>query len=251
MNCAGVVLSLCPPVAPWFISSVAAGGGLKAQAQPPPTVGFLSASGGGSASPGPRGHCFRGALSLVPCDVQVAAGQFAAPRPRATLPALCSAGAAWRPRAPGAARGASSWRVSPCRCVRPCAVRRWRPVKVPPSASPGERAAGGGGGTGGQCLSGEPPWAAGPNSPLGSFSGPGPMGARLSFWPSPTVPLLPALEPPRGAVLRGGGGGRSWVLGAAARASGRWSPVSGSQGLHCRARLPVRRRRRAPTSPPE
>ena len=39
------------------------------------------------------------------------------------LPATCSAGAVWRHRAPGAARGVSCWRVSPFRHARPCAVR--------------------------------------------------------------------------------------------------------------------------------
>ena len=126
------------------------GGWLAGPGPGPPYAGFPCASGGGSALPGPRGHCLGAAISPVPCDMRVAGGACAAGLPLSTLPATCWAGADWRPRALGAARGVSSWRVSPCPRVRPCAVRRWRPVTVLPVARPGARAAGvGGGGNGG------------------------------------------------------------------------------------------------------
>ena len=145
--------------------------------------------------------------------------------PRAPLPATCSAGAVWRPRAPGAARGASCWRLSPCCRVRPCDVR---------AAARGGGASRGEPRLWGSVPVGGAPRAAGWHSPPARLPGPGPLGAGLLFWISPTVPLLPALPLPRCAALWGRRGGwtrRSRVAGARARASGQWSAVSRSEGL--------------------
>ena len=130
-----------PPLAPWFVFLAAAGGGLKAQAHTPPTCVPFCVRGRLGVAWAARSLLW-GALCPVPCDVRVAAGGCAAGWPRAPLPATCTAGAVWHPRVPDAARGVSSWRVSPCRHVRPCTVRRWRPVLVPPAACPGLRATG-------------------------------------------------------------------------------------------------------------
>ena len=171
-----------------------------------------------------RGSLLGGCALPGALNVRVAGGGvFAAGWPRAPLPATCLAGALRRPPAPDAARGVSSWRVSPCCRVRPCAGRRWRPVTVPPSARPGARAAGGGGRGDGTWLSGPlsvaaPTQAAGLYPPPARDSGPGPLGAGPSFWLSPTVPLLPAS--PRCCGVWGGGGAWAGARGCWGRRPG-------------------------------
>ena len=119
---------------------------------PPPPYGRVPLCVRG---PAPRHLChavtaWGEALPLVPCGVRPASGGCAAGWPRALLPATYSAGAVWRPWALGAAQGVCSWRVSSCRRVCLCAMRRRRPVTVPPTARLDARAAGGGWGDGGR-----------------------------------------------------------------------------------------------------
>ena len=97
-------------------------------------------------------------------------------------------------------------------------------------------------------------------------SWPGPPGAGSSCWPSPTVTPAARVAAislccatgrrgvgaagPLGAHRAASTAGGAWrlrALGAAARASGQWSVVSGSEGLHCRSRPCASRRWRAST----
>ena len=127
---------------------------------------------------------------------------------RTPLPASRSAGAGWRPSAPGAARGLSCWRVSPGCHARPCAVWLAR-------GGGGERMGGLGSNSGGRCSAGGRP---GPliGTPLPpSFQ---PLGARLFIGPSPSILPPPASPPSRRVAPFWGGGGLA--LAAAVRVSG-------------------------------
>ena len=177
-------------------------------------------SAGGAESPGPRDHCFGGALTLVPCVVRVAGGESEAGWPRAPLPAACSAGAVRRPRAPGAAPGVSSGGSVPAVVSAHALCATGGLLRSPP---PRARACG-------------RPWGEGVRGGearlwglmSARLSGPGPLGAGLLFWPSPAIALLPASPPLRRAVLPGGRGSLVFA-GAGVSGPGQRSVVSGQR----------------------
>ena len=225
----------------------------------PTMVGFPCVSGRGNrcglSSAGPR-RGGRSPLCPWPCErlggvcSRVALG---APRrdvPSCWLPGAVELRAAWYPRAPGAPRGVSSWRVSLCRTTRPRATRRALVeavtlVRTPYSLTRGchgllrsglveasllphalacRRPGGGGGALGVSARRGSTPrrW---PVPPLTARrTGLGPLGAGSLPWPSPTVPSATRVAAFTlcGAVGRGGGG-----HGKVAR---RVSPVLGCLG---------------------
>ena len=259
----------------------------------PTTVGFPCMSGAGhrcgSSLPGPRGTgapaCVRGHSPggrSPPCSwtCEWRGGVCAAGWPCAPLAATCPAAGCWGPSGSGLPGILGCWvqsggLVADGRSRSPCALACRAPlaravlVGTPPSCARGRRGpprsgsvgaslplcalpcgrpgVGGGGGSGGRCPSGEHP------SPA-RRPGLGPLGARSSPRPSPTVPSASCVAAFAlcGAAGGGGGGGRaarpalrrdglqlssaaggtwrSWALGVAARVSGKWSVVSRSEG---------------------
>ena len=91
------------------------------------------------------------------------------------------------------------------------------------------------------------PRAAGPYPSPARLSEPGWRGVVVAFAHGP--PATRAAAAASCGAARAGGGQRSRVLGAPARASGQWSLVSLSKGLFCHARLHAGRRRCASTWP--
>ena len=152
----------------------------------------------------------------MPCDVTVAreGGGWATGGPCAPFSVTRLTGAVWRPRAPGAARGVSCWRVSIFSRVRAVRVSctAGSPVRSPPQGAPACGRLGGGGlgsGPGGRCPSGEPPPAS---------QGPTRRAPGRRFGLRPSFPCS------RRVVRPGWGGGLAF---AGAGGGGGWSVVSG------------------------
>ena len=132
---------------------------------------------------------------------------------RAPLPATCSAGAVWRPWAPGAAPGVSCWRVSACRHARPCAVR----------VAGGVGDGGGGPRFWGLAPGGGAPRAAGPHSPPALLPATGRRAVVWAFAHGPPAPRVAAASSRGTGGGVGGGSGGRWRWRPGLPVSGQWS----------------------------